>query len=89
MYNEELVLISSQGFEIVVPERGLMVPVNGVKMIMRYPVDSSYFSRTKLKIKLEGDDYLFGETTIGRLGTIAFTLHNSEAINKNVKMAKE
>lgn len=49
VYNDELVLISSQDLGFVAVERG-------EKMIIRYPVDSSYFSRTKLKIKLAGDD---------------------------------
>ena len=49
VYNEALVLMSSQDF-------GVVVVVSGEKIIMRYPVDSSYFSRMKLNIKLEGDD---------------------------------
>jgi hypothetical protein len=74
--------MSSQDF-------GVVVAVSGENIIMRYPVNSSYFSRTKLKIKLEGDDSVFGETTIGSPGTIALTLIKNKAISKNMKTVKE
>ena len=82
VYKEELALIRSH-------DLGLVVPVSGVKIIMRYPVDSSYFSSTKLKIKFEGDDYVLGETMIGWLGTIAYTRAKSKTKVKNNIAANE
>ena len=54
------------------------VQVNGVivdgkigRTIIRYDVDSMSLSSWKLKMKLAGDDYVFGEAIIGPVGIIA------------------
>lgn len=44
---------------------GTKVCLRGDKLTSKYPVDSNYFSKIKLKIKFDGDDYVFGETIIG------------------------
>jgi len=69
-----------------IQDLGVVVVVSGEKLISRYPVDSSYFSRMKLKMKLDGEDYVFGDTIIGCEGTMLSTLDINVTITKVIRM---
>lgn len=64
----------------MIQDFGVTSDVKGEKFINKYPVDYNSFYKIKLKIKLDGDDYVFGETMIGLEGYIQPTLDKS--INK-------
>jgi hypothetical protein len=60
--------------------RGLTALIMGAKLIIRYPVDYNYFERIKLKMKLDGDDYVLGETTMGLDGMIDWIWHKKRTM---------